>query len=119
MDYYQKGKSISDFNFVFIIDTYLRSLLNSKEFGSKELICKSGTYIDLFSLFDENNILYMFIDDYKCICAIIDDKLLMIEIRKQEDKKQEKCKISLFPNVNNKFVEKLDENSYKARIVMV
>ena len=117
MDYYQKGKSISDFNFIFTIDAYLRSLLNLKEFGSKELICKSGAYIDLFSLFDENNILYMFIDDYKCICAIIDDKLLMIEIKKQEDKKQEICKISLFPNVDNKLVEKPDENSYKARIV--
>lgn len=117
MDYYQIGKSISDFNFIFTIDAYLRYLLNLKEFGSKELICKSGAYCDLFSLFDENNILHMFIDDYNCICAIIDDKLLMIEIKKQEDKKQEICKISMFPNANNKFVEKQEEKGFTMRII--
>ena len=119
MIYYEKGKSIADYNFIYKIDACLRHLLDLNKPGCMEYIEESDfCNIDLYSLFDKGKFLEMFDTDiYNCFCAIVDGNLLMVEITKNQDKKQKICKIYLFPNANNKFVEKQDEKGYTMRII--
>ena len=118
MGLYKESKSIEDYNYIYKMDACIRYLLDLNKAGCVEYLEETGAYVDLYCLFNKKNILDMF-DEYMyhCICAIVDNKLLMIEIKHGEDEEKEICRLSTFPNVDSIFIEKPDEKSYKARII--